>query len=851
MQAKLQDHQASHYSTQTVSQVIQALESSSFGLTSQEAASRIKLLGPNILVEEKKNNIFIDILANFKNPLVLILLFASFISAIFGQNIDAIIIILIVMLSVILNFFQEYSASKAAQKLKDTILTTSTVLRDGKEVELQISQLTIGDVIILNAGDLVPGDARVIEANDFFINQSSLTGESFPAEKSESTLSTTALSLSDMSNVIFTGSNVETGTAKAIIIKTGKQTEFGKIAHTLNQAEPESSYIKGLNSFSIVIMKLTILIVGIVFLINAYLRQDVLQSFLFAVAVAVGLTPELLPVIMSITMAKGSVNMAKKGVIVKKLTAIPNFGSMDMLCTDKTGTLTQDKIQLVKYTDVFGNRSDTVLVHAFLNSSHQTGIKNPMDDAVTSYKDVDVSMYGKVDEIPFDFVRKMMSVVVSNNSEHIIVTKGAPEEVFKQSVSYEDNGLLKPLNEEIKNKITDTYHNLSKEGYRVLAVAKKTIESQKIIYSKADEHSLELIGYVSFLDPAKTDAKETLEQLEKMGIEIKVITGDNEIVTQKICSEVGLAVKGIMLGFELNDLTDDALRVLVEKTTIFARFSPDEKNRVINALKQNNHVVGYMGDGINDAPSLKNADIGISVSNAVDVAKESAKIILTHKSLHELRDGVLEGRKTFGNTLKYVMMGVSSNFGNMFSVIGAVLFLPYLPMLPIQILLNNLLYDFSQITIPSDKVDDEYIQSPKRWDMKFLKHFMFVFGTISSVFDFLTFFILYKVFSASASVFQTGWFLESLATQTLVIYIIRTKKIPFIESFPSKYLVLSTVMAVSVGWILPYTYFGGLFQFTPLPLQIILTLVAIIVVYLVTVEIAKRIFFKKYASLHY
>jgi Mg2+-importing ATPase len=548
--------------------------------------------------------------------------------------------------------------------------------------------------------------------------------------------------------------------------------------------------------------------------------------------------------ILSITMAKGSIRMAEKGVIVKRLSAIPNFGSMDILCTDKTGTLTQDKIELVKYTDVYGNDSSSVLEYVYLNSSYQTGIRNPMDEAVLNYKELDISDYVKVDEIPFDFFRKKMSVVVKKGADFWLITKGAPEEIFKVAPNFEVNGVLRVITESDKEKIVHKYQEFSKQGYRVLALGVRKLDEEKTVYSKDDERDLTLIGFVSFFDPPKTGVKEVLEEIHAMGVEVKIITGDNELVTLKIAEDVGLVVKGVLFGYEIDSLTDDALRVVVEKTTVFARFSPDEKNRIITALKLNNHVVGYMGDGINDAPSLKTADVGISVNNAVDVAKEAAAIILTHKSLRELKSGIQEGRRTFANTLKYIMMGISSNFGNMFSVIGAVIFLPFFPMLPIQILLNNLLYDFSQITIPSDDVDEEYTRSPKRWNIHFIKRFMYLFGPISSCFDFVTFFILYAVLHADAQTFQTGWFLESLATQTLVIHIIRTRRIPFLQSRASKWVFLSTFSCVVIGWILPYTALGRYFGFIPLPLPVLFTIASIVLVYMCIVEFAKRYFYR-------
>jgi Mg2+-importing ATPase len=684
----------------------------------------------------------------------------------------------------------------------------------------------------------------VISAKDFFINQSALTGESFPVEKAAGVVSMENPSLSDLTNIVFSGTNVVTGTATVIVLKTGRDTEFGKIAHNLSQREQQTDFTMGINKFSNLILKTTVFIVLAIFLINSWLKKDFFESFMFAIAVAVGLTPELLPMILSITMSAGSVKMAEKGVIVKKLVAIPNFGSMDVLCTDKTGTLTEDRIVLVKYTDLLGKDSEDVLLHAYLTSFFQTGISNPMDEAVKKFKNLPVSKYEKIDEIPFDFLRKRMSVVVENGGKRTLISKGAPEEVFKECKFYWSKGKKVKLSDANRNKAEEVYYRLSKDGYRVLAIAIKNVETDAKVYEVGDEVEMTLLGFIAFLDPAKTSAKGVIKKMEKAGVTIKIITGDNELVTERICAELDIPVKGVLLGYQIDGLTDDALRVVVEKTTVFARFSPDEKNRIIGALKANGHVVGYMGDGINDAPSLKSADVGISVENAVDVAKESADIILTEKNLKALLDGILEGRKTFGNSMKYIMMGVSSNFGNMFSVIGAVIFLPFLPMLPIQILLNNLLYDFSQVTIPGDNVDSEYIASPKRWDMPFVKKFMVVFGLISSGFDIFTFYILYVVFAAGEKTFQTGWFIESLATQTLIIHIIRTKKLPFLKSRAAPGLLISTVLVVAVGWILPYTAVGKFFGFAQLSPQILITIGIIVLVYLITVEIGKRIFYR-------
>jgi Mg2+-importing ATPase len=839
----------SYYANQSPAAVLNELQATTQGLSQEEAEKRLKKFGRNILSEEKKLGILLEFIAGFKNPLILILLTASFFSFVLGERADGAIIAGIVIMSAVLNFFQEYRANKAAQKLKERVATQATVIRNGEKQEIHIDHLTVGDSIFLSSGDLVPADARLLTSKDFFVNQSSLTGESFPVEKTEQAVVTPDVALNELTNIIFFGTSVVSGSATAIVIKTGKNTEFGKIAQKITAAPTDTEFTKGVKNFSYLILRTTIFFVLFIFFFNTFFKHTPLfSSFTFAIAIAVGLTPELLPMIMSVTMARGSVKMAKKGAIVKKLTAIPNFGSMDILCTDKTGTLTQDKIELVKYTDVFGNHSEKVLLHAYLNSTYQTGIRNPMDEAIINFKKVENHGYEKVDEIPFDFVRKKMSVVVAKAGKCFLITKGAPEEIFKSAAYYLENNQQRKLDQKTKEKITQTYHNFSNDGYRVLAIALKEIGNHRERYTKEDETEMELLGFVAFLDPAKQGVKDVLQQLESMGIEIKVITGDNELVTKKICADVGLDVKGVLLGQQIDTMTDEALRVVAEKTTIFARFSPDDKNRIILALKANNHVVGYVGDGINDASSLKAADVGISVNNAVDVAKESAAIIMTNKSLKELADGVLEGRKTFANTMKYIMMGISSNFGNMFSVLGAVIFIPFLPMLPIQILLNNFLYDVSQVTIPTDNVDTEYIRSPKRWDAPFIRSFMLIFGTLSSLFDFLTFFLLYNVFKATPALFQTGWFIESLATQTFVIYIIRTRKIPFIESMPSSYLLLTTLLAVITAAILPYTFVGSFFSFEPLPLHILTSLVLVIIAYLFVIELGKRIFYKFYTT---
>jgi Mg2+-importing ATPase len=835
----------SYYAGTDTDALLHELGTSPDGLSHSEAEKRYKLYGKNVLSEKKKYHWFIEFMMHFKDPMVLILIVAAIISAAVGSIVDSVIIVVVVLMGVIIDFFLERRAEGAAEKLKERVKTKVEVIRNGEKKITTADNLYPGDIILLNAGCMVPADCRVIQANDFFVNQSSLTGESFPSEKTEKKINSDIQGISDLNNIVFMGTNVISGSATAVVIYTGKNTEFGKISKDLAMGEPETEFDRGIRNFGYLIMKATFILTLFIFLFNSIARQDILQSFIFAIAVAVGLTPELLPMIMSLNMAQGSLDMAKKGAIVKRLSAIPNFGSMDILCTDKTGTLTEDKIKLVKYTNLYSKESDEVLQYAYLNSFYQTGINNPLDEAVLTFKKLSVSDFSKIDEIPFDFVRKMMSVIVEKDKKRIMITKGAPEEVFKNAKYYYDGKSKKALTPKSIEEIKDCYHDFSKEGYRVLSVAIKQID-KKANYSKNDETDLELLGFISFLDPPKQDAKEVIFDLEKSGIEIKVITGDNELVTKKICDEISLNIKGILLGHEISAMTDDALRVKVENTTIFARFSPDQKNRVIQALSKNGHVVGYMGDGINDAPSIKSADIGISVESAVDVAKESADIILTRKSLKELREGILDGRKTFGNTIKYIMMGLSSNFGNMFSFAAAILFLPFLPMTATQILLNNFIYDFSQMTIPSDNVDEEFIQKPKRWNLKFINKFMIVFGSISSIFDILAFVILYFVFKVPPQIFQTAWFIESLATQTLVVFVIRTRKIPFIESRPSKYLLISSFVTLGLGCIIPYTFIGGYFGLVPLPIEIIVVIILIVISYLAIVEISKRIFYHFY-----
>jgi len=830
-------------------QAIKTMGTGLDGLSPAEAIARRRIYGRNEIAQTKELHIVREFLSYFKNPLIVILLVAAATSAFMGEAASAAIITLMAFFSAALDFFEEYGAGQAAKKLTESVRTTACVIRAGKKQEIKTADIVPGDVVFLNAGDLVPADSRIISSKELFAEQSALTGESFPCEKSE-----IAFAGDPGRNVLLLGTSVISGEALAVVMRTGQDTEFGKIAQVLAKPSPKSDFEIGTQKFGIFIARVVLYLVLFIFLFNVLrnlgngeqFQYRVIQSFLFSIAIAVGLTPELLPMIVSVTMARGSMRMAKKGVIVKKLSAIPSFGSMDVLCADKTGTLTENKIALVTYTDINGNISRDVLENAYINSYFETGIENPLDKALLEFKKISVSGNKKIDELPFDFERRLMSVVVEKNRRHLLVAKGSPESVFARCGFFRLEGLRKKFTAQSRLQAQKQYHLLSEGGNRVLAVAVKKIRSAKPVYSKEDECDLELLGFVSFFDPPRAGIKNVLAGLRQIGVEMKIITGDNELVTQKICRDAELEVKGVLVGNDIDRLPDQALRMKAETATIFARCSPIQKNRIIAALRSRGRVVGYMGDGINDAPSLKAADVGISVSNAVDVAKEAADIVLTQKDLAVLKDGVIEGRKVFGNTMKYIMMGLSSNFGNMFSAAGAVMFLPFLPMLPMQILLNNFLYDLSQAAIPADNVDPDWLQKPRRWNLEFIKRFMYFFGPISSLFDFATFFVLFNLFAASEPLFQTGWFMESLATQVLVVHLIRTRQLPFIQSRASKFLIASTFVCVALGWLIPYTPVGEFFKFQPLPLAMVLAIVGIVAAYLMLAEAAKRIFYKRY-----
>lgn len=832
-------------------QVLIKLKSSKTGLTSTEAKLRILQYGPNEIVKKNYQSLFLNVISHSTNPLIAILIVAATISAFTGNVASAVIIISMVIISIGLDYLQSRRSLVAVKKLQEQVAATATVMRDGNWIDILCNQLVPGDVIRLTAGDLVPADALLLNAKDLHVQQAALTGESLPIEKEAVSTKTIPKNPADAINAIFSGSSIVSGSGTALVIATGKNTIFGDIALSLSIAPPHTEFEKGITQFGMFIMKTVFVLVIFVFAVNIYLKHTLLESLLFSIALAVGLTPELLPMITTVTLATGAIRMAKKNVIVKNLSAIQNFGSIDILCSDKTGTLTSGEMVLDKHINPIGENSEYVMLLAYLTSLFGTEIVNPfnvavikkvsvnpLDSAILKHDHPAVANYQKIDEIPFDFERRRSSVVVEKAGKDLLITKGAPEHILNICTQFAVNDKVQILDDAARKQCESTYQSLSGQGFRVLAIAYCDMNKQPA-YKAVDEKNLILAGFLSFVDPPLSDADEMIKELHDNGVKIKIISGDNDLVTRHICEQVGLNPKRILLGDELEHISNLALGQLAEEIDVFARISPSQKQRIIVALRLRGHVVGYMGDGINDAPSLHIADVGISVANSADVAREAADIILLKRNLRVLLDGIIEGRKSFGNVMKYLMMGTSSNFGNMFSMAGAVLFLPFLPMLPTQILLNNLLYDISQITIPTDNVDPSFILKPKHWNIDIIRKFMFIIGPISSIFDFLTFFVMLKIFMANEALFQTGWFVESLATQTLVIFIIRTAKNPW-QSKPSKPLIATVLLIVFIGAILPYSPIAHYFGFIPLPFTYFAFLTLATVLYLSLVEIIKR-----------
>jgi Mg2+-importing ATPase len=833
--------------------VLTELGSQLDGLSEAEAGSRLKQVGTNEIAREKRQSALMRLLGNIKNPLVLLLLALGVLSFLTGDLRATVVIFVMVVLGVVLRFFQEMRADTAAEKLQAMVSNTATLVRGGKEEEVSLKMLVPGDIIRLAAGDMVPADVRVLSAKDLFLNQAALTGEALPVEKKAAPASADVQNPLELPNICFLGSNVESGSATAVVIHTGDRSYFGALAVSIVGQRQLTSFDKGINKFTWLMIYLIAVMAPAVFLINGLSKHNWLEAFLFAMAVAVGLTPEMLPMIVTVNLSKGALAMARKKVIVKRLNAIQNFGAMDVLCTDKTGTLTQDRIILEKHCDVTLKEDDEVLLLAYLNSHFQTGLKNLMDRAVLAHAEVHghpaFPEYAKVDEIPFDFERRMMSVVVKRpGGGHRLICKGAPEAIYARCANFELDGEIEPVNEMILTDLKEEFDRLSADGFRVLAVAYRDFDA-KPTYSKDDERDMTLRGYVAFLDPPKDTARAAIAALQAGGVAVKVLTGDNELVSRKICKEVGIVTDAVLLGSQVEGMSDAELAEAAGKATLFARLSPAHKQRVIRCLQGAGHVVGFLGDGINDAPALRTADVGISVDTATDIAKESADVILLEKDLLVLEEGVREGRKVFANILKYVRMGASSNFGNMFSVLGASAFLPFVPMAPIQILANNLLYDFSQVAIPTDDVDPEQVAKPRPWSIGQITRYILFIGPCSSVFDYVLFFTMLYAFGcwnpANASLFQTAWFVESLLTQTLIIHVIRTNRIPFVQSRASWPLLATTVAVMLVGASLPFSPLGPFFGFTPLPLLYWPLLALILFGYVLLTQVVKTWLLRK------
>jgi Mg2+-importing ATPase len=831
----------------TSEQLIALLHSTNNGIQLTDAEGRIKEFGPNALKAQQQTTAFWLLLSQFKSPLVLILIFASIVSAFVGEWTDASIVLAVIIGSTMLGFAQEYRASKAVEKLRSQVTIKSSVLRDGKPQMIPSEQVVPGDVVLLSAGSLIPADGIVLETNDFFVNQAVLTGETFPVEKTPGIVPVKA-SLAQRTNCVFMGTNVRSGTAHVLIVQTGKATVFGQIAERLSLRPARTEFERGVQNFGYLLTQVMLVMVVLVLAINIFLAKPPIDSLLFALALAVGLTPELLPAIISITLAHGAQQMAKRGVIVRRMNSIENFGSMDVLCTDKTGTLTEGIVRLDGALDPDGQPSATVLNYTYLNSQYQTGINNPLDDAISAYAQqagVQSSVERKIDEIPYDFVRKCLSVVTANNQgERTLITKGALENILKLCNQVETGNVSHPLDDKTLTGIEGRYSEWSEKGFRVLGVAIRKLYSLANSYSSADEREMTFIGFLLFFDPPKVDVQQTIIDLAKRGVQLKIITGDNEKVAWHVAEAVHLPIMGLLTGSALNDMPDEALWHAAEQTTIFAEVDPNQKERIILALRKTKHVVGYMGDGINDAPALHAADVGISVDTAVDVAKDAADFVLLKQDLDILREGIDVGRVTFANTIKYILTTISANFGNMFSMAGASLLLPFLPLLAPQILLNNFLSDIPATTIASDNVDPGWVEKPRRWNTIFIRDYMVLFGLVSSIFDFLTFGVLLFLFRASPEEFRTGWFIESLLTELVIALVVRTHGV-FFRSRPGKLLLVSTLIVVGITLVLPYLPFNFLFGFIPLPAPLMLMMLGLTALYVLVTEIAKKYFYSR------
>ncbi|HEX4086073.1 MAG TPA: magnesium-translocating P-type ATPase [Chthoniobacteraceae bacterium] len=826
------------------------------GLDPQRVETERAEYGANDFGAKKEVGFFTEIFHRCKNPLVIQLFVICIVSALTGDIPTAVVVSAMIFLSVFLGYIQEHRSSQAVEKLQALVETNCLAIRGGLEVEIPMVDIVPGDILVLQAGAIIPADLRLTSAKDFFVSQSSLTGESMPVEKIAAASDISGRGVIEMQNACFQGSNVLSGSARGLVVNTGLRTHFGSISAKLSGERVQTSFDRGISAFTWLMIKFMIIMVLVVFLLVGLTKHNWTEAFLFALSVSVGLTPEMLPMIVTTNLSKGAISMSRKKVIVKRLNSIQNFGAIDILCTDKTGTLTQDRVILEKAVDVANRDSEDVLRYAYMNSYYQTGLRNLLDRSVLSHSEFDVERgCRKVDEIPFDFQRKRMSVVVDYEGDHVLICKGAVEDIYKACTHYQVDEEVHMMIDLIKNDLLEEYEELSRDGYRVLGIAYREFPQSRTTFSVADESDLILLGYIAFLDPPKGSAAKAIASLKQYGVATKILTGDNALVTRKICRDVDLEVPEVITGDQLIGLDEAQLGDLAEKNNIFARLSPTQKESIIIALQKRGHVVGYMGDGINDAPSMRVADVGISVDTAVDVAKESADIILLEKSLLVLEDGIIEGRKVFNNIVKYIRMGASSNFGNMFSMTGSSYFLPFIPMQPIQVLMNNLLYDFSQVGIPWDNVDPEYLLSPRKWDIANIRRFMIYVGPISSIFDYATFFVMLYIYKCilfktegdyHEMLFQTAWFVESILTQTMIVHIIRTRRIPFIQSIASPVLLFSTGIIMFIGGWLPYSPFAHIFGLVPLPAGFWAFMVLFVILYSVLTHNVKVWYFKKF-----
>ena len=823
-------------------ELIAQLQTTPLGITSDEARQRLTRFGSNVLTPRKRSDSFALLLSQFKSPITLILLFAAGLSFFLHEHVDVLIILAIVFISGLLGFWQERGAANAIEKLLAIVQIKAMVLRDRNPREIPVEEIVPGDVIILNSGDVIPGDCLILESKDLFVDEATLTGETYPIEKSTDEL-VKETQLGQRNNSLFMGTHVVSGSAKAVVVCTGTETEFGKVSERLKLRPPETEFERGVRQFGYFLMEITMLLVISIFAINTYMSRPVLEALLFSLALAVGLTPQLLPAIISVNLAHGAKRMALQKVIVKRLASIENFGSMNVLCSDKTGTLTEGVVRVNSTLDVEGKESEKVLFYAYLNAFFETGFTNPIDSAIRNYRQLDVSGYQKLDEVPYDFIRKRLSILVSKDDKHLMVTKGAMQNVLSVCSSAEtSDGKIVDI-ATVKEHIQKCFEKQSSKGLRVLGIAYRDVGSDPLI-TKDHEAAMIFSGFIVLFDPPKAGIAKTINQLHHLGISLKVVTGDNKLVADNVSHQVGFSNSQILTGSELRSMSDEALLKRVNDISIFAEVEPNQKERIILALKKSGNVVGYIGDGINDASALHAADVGISVDSAVDVAKDAADIVLQEKDLTVLVQGVREGRMTFANTLKYVFMATSANFGNMFSMAGVSLFLPFLPLLPGQILLTNLMTDIPEMTIATDSVDGEMVDHPRRWDIGFIRTFMLVFGILSSIFDILTFGALFFILKATTDQFRTGWFVESVISASVIVLVIRTKK-PFFKSRPGKYLSAATLLIVTIAFLFPFIPIGKVFGFSQLPISFLLLMGVIVAFYIIAAEMVKAVFYRR------